>query len=126
MPSERVRRAVAYIEGGSSDLEPLQAMGLSAKDLDEVLALATWGERTPAHLREAVEHLYESRAREEERAGLGIPVVVVKPEGRSRAKAIAVGLAALLALGAVIAAGVFIGSRAGRPEAGATRGAPSR
>jgi len=97
--NERVRQAVAYFEEGNADLEPLQEMGLTAADLDEVLELVAWGDKASLEVKAAVEHLYEARLAEEEKAGLAIPLVVVKEErkrGRRRLFVILAVIGALL------------------------------
>lgn len=94
MSNERVRRAVAYLEEGSDDLAPLEAMGLTSADLGEVLV--AWGETAPRHLRTAVEGLYDGRRGEEEKAGIAVPVVVVKPKRARWRRRLALGLAVLL------------------------------
>jgi len=97
--NERVRQAVAYFEEGNADLEPLQEMGLTAADLDEVLELVAWGDKASLEVKAAVGHLYEARLAEEEKAGLAIPLVVVKEErkrGRRRLFVILAVIGALL------------------------------
>ena len=99
MANERVRQAVAYFEEGNADLEPLQEMGLTAADLDEVLELVAWGDKASLEVKAAVGHLYEARLAEEEKAGLAIPLVVVKEErkrGRRRLFVILAVIGALL------------------------------
>jgi len=90
---------VAYFEEGNADLEPLQEMGLTAADLDEVLELVAWGDKASLEVKAAVGHLYEARLAEEEKAGLAIPLVVVKEErkrGRRRLFVILAVIGALL------------------------------
>jgi len=97
--NERVRQAVAYCEEGNADLEPLHEMGLTAADLDEVLELVAWGDKASLEVKAAVGHLYEARLAEEEKAGLAIPLVVVKEErkrGRRRLFVILAVIGALL------------------------------
>ena len=98
MANERVRQAVAYFEEGNADLEPLHEMGLTAADLDEVLELVAWGDKASLEVKAAVGHLYEARLAEEEKAGLAIPLVVVKDERRGRRRRLLVMLAAIGAL----------------------------
>jgi len=113
MANERIRRAIAYIEDGGSDLAPLEAMGLNASEIHEVLALACWDDRTAA-LREALDHLRALRTDDEVRAGLRFPIVVIGPPVRPRVPRVAIAaLVALSVLGAVVAARVV--GRA-RPE----------
>ena len=95
MANERVRQAVAYFEEGNADLEPLHDMGLTAADLDEVLALVAWGDRASLEVKNAVERLYEARVAAEEKAGLAFPLVVVKEERRRRGRRLLIVLAAL-------------------------------
>jgi len=90
---------VAYFEEGNADLEPLHEMGLTAADLDEVLELVAWGDKASLEVKAAVGHLYEARLAEEEKAGLAIPLVVVKEErkrGRRRLFVILAVIGALL------------------------------
>ena len=90
---------MAYFEEGNADLEPLHEMGLTAADLDEVLELVAWGDKASLEVKAAVEHLYEARLAEEEKAGLAIPLVVVKEErkrGRRRLFVILAVIGALL------------------------------
>jgi len=90
---------VAYFEGGNADVEPLHDMGLTAADLDEVLELVAWGDKASLEVKAAVGHLYEARLAEEEKAGLAIPLVVVKEErkrGRRRLFVILAVIGALL------------------------------
>ena len=101
MANERVRQAVAYFEEGNADLSPLHDMGLTAADLDEVLALVAWGDKASLEVRDAVERLYEARVSDEEKAGLAIPLVVVKEERRGRGRRLLIVLAAI---GAVVLA----------------------
>ena len=99
MANERVRQAVAHFEEGNADLEPLHEMGLTAADLDEVLELVAWGDKASLEVKAAVGHLYEARLAEEEKAGLAIPLVVVKEErkrGRRRLFVILAVIGALL------------------------------
>ena len=98
MPTERVRRAVAYLEGGNADVASLHEMGLTAADVDEVLGLVAWGDKASLEVKDAVERLYEARLAEEEKAGLAIPLVVVKEERRGRRRRLLVMLAAIGAL----------------------------
>jgi hypothetical protein len=99
--NERVRQAVAYFEEGNADLAPLHDMGLTAADLDEVLALVAWGNKASLEVKNAVERLYEARVAAEEKAGLAIPLVVVKEERRGRGRRL---LMVLAAIGAVVLA----------------------
>ena len=90
---------MAYFEGGNADVEPLHDMGLTAADLDEVLELVAWGDKASLEVKAAVGHLYEARLAEEEKAGLAIPLVVVKEErkrGRRRLFVILAVIGALL------------------------------
>ena len=90
---------MAYFEEGNADLEPLHEMGLTAADLDEVLELVAWGDKASLEVKAAVGHLYEARLAEEEKAGLAIPLVVVKEErkrGRRRLFVILAVIGALL------------------------------
>ena len=98
MTTERVRRAVAYLEEGSADLTPLNEMGLTATDLDEVLGLVAWGDRASLDVKDALEQLYEARAAEEEKAGLATPLVVVKEEREAWSKRLFIVLVAIGAL----------------------------
>ena len=98
MANERVLQAVAYFEAGNADLTPLHEMGLTAADLDEILELVTWGDKASLAVKEAVERLYEARVAEEEKAGLKVPLVVVKDERRGRRRRLFVMLAAIGAL----------------------------
>ena len=98
MANERVLQAVAYVEEGNTDLGPLDDMGLTAADLDEVLALVAWGDKASLQVKEAVERLYEARVAAEEKAGLAIPLVVVKEERRARWRRLLVVLATVGAL----------------------------
>ena len=95
MANERVLQAVAYFEAGNADLAPLHDMGLTAADLDEVLALVAWGDRASLEVKNAVERLYEARVAAEEKAGLAIPLVVVKEERRGRGRRLLIVLAAI-------------------------------
>ena len=70
MASERVDRAIAYLNGGRRELGPLKEMGLSADEYNEVLAAVSWGYATSPHMKDAVQNLYEQR-RAEEAAGRG-------------------------------------------------------
>ena len=97
MANERVLQAVAYFEEGNADLVPLHDMGLTAADLDEVLELVAWGDKASLEVKAAVERLYEARLAEEEKAGLAIPLVVVKEE-RKRGRRVFVILAVIGAL----------------------------
>ncbi len=97
MPTERVRRAVAYLEGGNADVAFLHEMGLTAADVDEVLGLVAWGDKASLEVKDALERLYETRVTEEERAGLATPLVVVK-EQRGRSRRLLILLAAIGAL----------------------------
>jgi len=96
--NERVRQAVAYFEGGNADVEPLHDMGLTAADLDEVLELVAWGDKASLEVKAAVERLYEARLAEEEKAGLAIPLVVVKEERKRGGRRVFVILAVIGAL----------------------------
>jgi hypothetical protein len=96
--NERVLQAVAYVEEGNTDLGPLDDMGLTAADLDEVLALVAWGDKASLQVKEAVERLYEARVAAEEKAGLAIPLVVVKEGRRARWRRLLVVLATVGAL----------------------------
>ena len=99
MANERVLQAVAYFEAGNADLVPLHDMGLTAADLDEILELVAWGDKASLEVKDAVERLYEARLAEEEKAGLAIPLVVVKEErkrGRRRLFVILAVIGALL------------------------------
>ena len=100
MANERVLQAVAYFEEGNADLVPLHEMGLTAADLDEVLELVAWGDKASLEVKDAVERLYEARLAEEEKAGLAIPLVVVKEERRGRRRL----LVMLAAIGALLVA----------------------
>ncbi len=100
MANERVLQAVAYFEEGNADLVPLHEMGLTAADLDEILALVAWGDKASLEVKDAVERLYEARLAEEEKAGLAIPLVVVKEERRGRRRL----LVMLAAIGALLVA----------------------
>jgi len=95
-----VLQAVAYFEEGNADLVPLHDMGLTAADLDEVLELVAWGDKASLEVKDAVERLYEARLAEEEKAGLAIPLVVVKEERRGRRRL----LVMLAAIGALLVA----------------------
>ena len=97
MANERVLQTVAYFEAGNADLAPLHDMGLTAADLDDVLALVAWGDKASLEVKDAVERLYEARVAEEEKAGLAIPLVVVKEE-RKRGRRVFVILAVIGAL----------------------------
>ena len=103
MANERVLQAVAYFEEGNADLVPLHDMGLTAADLDEILELVAWGDKASLEVKDAVERLYEARLAEEEKAGLAIPLVVVKEERRGRRRL----LVMLAAIGALLVA-VFV------------------
>ncbi|TMB03450.1 MAG: hypothetical protein E6J57_03405 [Deltaproteobacteria bacterium] len=100
MANERVLQAVAYFEEGNADLVPLHDMGLTAADLDEILELVAWGDKASLEVKDAVERLYEARLAEEEKAGLAIPLVVVKEERRGRRRL----LVMLAAIGALLVA----------------------
>ncbi len=100
MANERVLQAVAYFEAGNADLVPLHDMGLTAADLDEILELVAWGDKASLEVKDAVERLYEARLAEEEKAGLAIPLVVVKEERRGRRRL----LVMLAAIGALLVA----------------------
>ncbi len=100
MANERVLQAVAYFEEGNADLVPLHDMGLTAADLDEILELVAWGDKASLEVKDAVERLYEVRLAEEEKAGLAIPLVVVKEERRGRRRL----LVMLAAIGALLVA----------------------
>jgi len=95
-----VLQAVAYFEEGNADLVPLHEMGLTAADLDEILELVAWGDKASLEVKDAVERLYEARLAEEEKAGLAIPLVVVKEERRGRRRL----LVMLAAIGALLVA----------------------
>jgi len=95
-----VLQAVAYFEAGNADLVPLHDMGLTAADLDEILELVAWGDKASLEVKDAVERLYEARLAEEEKAGLAIPLVVVKEERRGRRRL----LVMLAAIGALLVA----------------------
>jgi len=95
-----VLQAVAYFEEGNADLVPLHDMGLTAADLDEILELVAWGDKASLEVKDAVERLYEVRLAEEEKAGLAIPLVVVKEERRGRRRL----LVMLAAIGALLVA----------------------
>src|SRR5438045_9037751 len=73
--SERVLRAVVYLEEGHTDLAPLETMGLTARHLSEVLELVAWDEASTPAMRAAVERLFEARAGSEEQAGRSTPGV---------------------------------------------------
>ncbi|HJQ84432.1 MAG TPA: hypothetical protein VKA21_10175 [Candidatus Binatia bacterium] len=124
MGNERVRQAVAYVE--RSDLRPLETMGLSAADLDELLAIV--GDSPPPHLRRALEDLYLSRARAEADAGLGIPIVVVAPETGPWRKAVIAGAIGLVLVGVAIAlvVGTHVPAPAVPQETTAPAAAPGR
>lgn len=77
--SERAKRAIEYLEEDAS-VARLEAMGLSATELGEVLSGLTSGDRVPDEVLEAVERLYDARRAAEEEAGLAVPVVTLKPE----------------------------------------------
>jgi len=96
--NERVLQAVAYFEEGNADLAPLHDMGLTAADLDDVLALVAWGDKASLEVKDAVERLYEARVAEEEKAGLAIPLVVVKEERKGRRRRLFVMLTAIAVL----------------------------
>ena len=98
MANERVLQAVAYFEEGNADLAPLHDMGLTAADLDDVLALVAWGDKASLEVKDAVERLYEARVAEEEKAGLAIPLVVVKEERKGRRRRLFVMLTAIAVL----------------------------
>ena len=98
MANERVLQTVAYFEAGNADLAPLHDMGLTAADLDEILELVAWGHKASLQAKDALERLYEARVAEEEKAGLAIPLVVVKDERRGRRRRLLVLLAAIAAL----------------------------
>jgi hypothetical protein len=98
--NERVLQTVAYFEAGNADLAPLHDMGLTAADLDEILELVAWGDKASLEVKDAVERLYEARLAEEEKAGLAIPLVVVKEERRGRRRRLLV----MLAIGALLVA----------------------
>ena len=100
MANERVLQAVAYFEEGNADLVPLHDMGLTAADLDEILELVAWGDKASLEVKDAVERLYEARLAEEEKAGLAIPLVVVKEERRGRRRL----LVMLAVIGALLVA----------------------
>ena len=100
MANERVLQTVAYFEAGNADLAPLHDMGLTAADLDEVLELVAWGDKASLEVKDALERLYEGRLAEEEKAGLAIPLVVVKEERRGRRRL----LVMLAAIGALLVA----------------------
>src|SRR5439155_5789308 len=70
VPTERVRRAVAYLEGGNADVASLHEMGLTAADVDEVLGLVACGDKASREVKDARERLHETRVTEEEGAGL--------------------------------------------------------
>ena len=100
MANERVLQTVAYFEAGNADLAPLHDMGLTAADLDEILELVAWGDKASLEVKDALERLYEGRLAEEEKAGLAIPLVVVKEERRGRRRL----LVMLAAIGALLVA----------------------
>jgi len=82
--NRRVRQAVAYFEQGNADLEPLDEMGLTAADLSDVIELVRWGGRAPLDVKAALERIYETRIEAEEKAGLAMPLVVLKEQQRWR------------------------------------------
>lgn len=84
MTNRRVRQAVAYFEEGNADLEPLDEMGLTAADLNDVIELVRWGGRAPLDVKETLERVYETRIQAEEKAGLATPLVVLKEQQRWR------------------------------------------
>ncbi len=98
MANERVLQTVAYFEAGNADLAPLHDMGLTAADLDEILELVAWGDKASLEVKDAVERLYEARVAEEEKAGLAIPLVVVKEERKGRRRRLFVMLTAIAVL----------------------------
>ena len=106
--SERVLRAVVYLEEGHTDLAPLETMGLTARHLSEVLELVAWDEASTPAMRAAVVRLFEARAGSEEQAGLSTPVVVVRGERLRLASVVAI-VAVIAAVAAITA--VWIISR---------------
>ena len=120
MANERVRQAVAYLEGGNADLAPMRQMGLTAADLDEVLELVAWGDRAPLAVKETVERLYEARVAEEEQAGLAMPLVVVKERRKGRLRRLGIVLVAIGVLFWVVSTW-----RARRPVTADKSGAPN-
>jgi len=96
--NERVQRAAAYIGEGNEDLATLHDMGLTAADLDEVLEVVAWGDKASLDVKAALERLYETRVAEEERAGLAVPLVVVREERKGRRRRLLVMVAAIGAL----------------------------
>jgi len=111
-PTERVQRAIAHLMEGDSEV--LAGMGLSTRELDDVVTFAPWGHGVPVELREAVEQLCEARARAEAEAGLRMSVVVVPAE---RARRPSPGMVALVVAG--LAGAIFalvVGAGAGRPD----------
>ena len=84
MANRQVRQAIAYFEAGNADLEPLEEMGLTAADLNEVIELVAWGRKAPLEAKEALEGVYQARIAAEEKAGLATPLVVLKEQGRAR------------------------------------------
>jgi len=68
VPSERVNKAVSYLLQGNAELGALKAMGLTADELNEVLATVPWGYRTTPRMKDAVQNLYEQRRAEEAEA----------------------------------------------------------
>ena len=61
--SERVARAIEHLESGKPDLGPLR--GLTADELNELVARVGWGYATSARMKDAVQNLYEQRRAEE-------------------------------------------------------------
>jgi hypothetical protein len=123
-PTERVERAIAYLMEGGTDPAVLADMGLSTRELDDVVTLVPWGHGVAIEMRAAVEELCESRARAEAEAGLRMSVVVVRPPARRRPS---VGVAALVV--AALAGTIFAvvgGAGAGRQEPAPTLATPER
>ena len=124
-PSERVERAIAYLVAGGTDPEVLAGMGLSTRELVDVVTLAPWGAGVPTDMREAVEELCNSRARAEAEAGLRMAVVVVRPDPRRRPSVGVIALVIAALAGAIFA--VVVGAGARRPDtAPATPERPSQ
>ena len=113
-PTERVERAIAYLMEGGTDPAVLADMGLSTRELDDVVTLVPWGNGVSAGLRDAIERLCDSRARAEAEAGLRMSVVVVPADRRRRPSPGAVALVIAALAGTIFA--VVVGAGAGRPD----------
>ena len=108
MTNRRVRQAVAYFEAGNDNLEPLDEMGLTAADLNDVIELVRWGKKAPLGVKQALEGIYEARIAAEEQAGLASELVVLKEQKRWRLLTRAL---IVLTWMAVLVAGAFAWTR---------------